>query len=154
MRMKQPLQVNYSGPFSISNSACPQTSAAASPCSHSENRKFRDYLTLLSLFVQSYPHQFLNSLRPSCFRLSHLLFHRSCHNLISGSHSSFFFLFHCRDFLTGLSRSSPVICPRVIFLKQMSNQGALLLPLLQSFCIVLRKKNLNSLVQRTKLFTI
>ena len=66
----------------------------------------------------------------------------------------FFFLFHCRDFLTGLSRSSPVICPRVIFLKQMSNQGALLLPLLQSFCIVLRKKNLNSLVRRTKLFTI
>ena len=133
------------------------TSAAASPCSHSENRKFRDYLTLLSLFVQSYPHQVLNSLRTSCFRLSHLLFLRR-ERFLPQSHFRlsliFFFLFHCRDFLTGLSRSSPVICPRVIFLKQMSNQGALLLPLLQSFCIVLRKKNLNSLVQRTKLFTI
>ena len=42
--------------------------------------------------------------------------------------------------MTGLSHSSPVIYPRMIFLKQMFNQGALLLPLLQSFCIVLRKK--------------
>ena len=43
--------------------------------------------------------------------------------------------------MTGLSHSNPVIYLRMTFIKQMSNQGTLLLPPLQSFCIVLRKKS-------------
>lgn len=43
--------------------------------------------------------------------------------------------------MTGLSHSNPVIYLRMTFLKQMSNQGTLLFPPLQSFCMVLRKKS-------------
>lgn len=52
MKIRHPLQVSYSLPVSISNSAYPQPLWLLL-CSHSENQKFRNYPTLLPVFVYS-----------------------------------------------------------------------------------------------------